>query len=327
MDKITTTADIVAAAIHSLGFTPTSSVVLVLLNEHSVKATLRVDANPAYPASAWAADLITYVRRMQNINGAVVLSFEDETAMSTEQYQALGLLLDLSRCPIREALLIAHGYIRDYEDSSSEKIPFAEVETSNTALALMVSTDLYAKLAADIPPCTTCESEAALEGFCEEARQLDWQAKATRTKVCSKLIGTVMGYQCTGKVTPEESAWLAGMCTNKGIRDLMFATMATTCDDINSITAALLGEVAPDDWEFFKDAADAIYTALKHIPERYRTDLLAGLGWTRWIDGKGTEAMKFLDLAHHIDPTHRLTELLTRLIHTGQLPVSATTNH
>ena len=153
------------------------------------------------------------------------------------------------------------------------------------------------------------------------------QDKATRTTVRSTLIGLIIGYQCTGTITPTEGAWLAGTCTNKGIRDLIFASLATTCDDMESISAALMGDVAPEDWDYFRDGADAIYTALEYIPPEYRTDLLAGLGWTRWIDGKGSEAMNFLDLARTTAPTHRLTELLTRLITSGHLPASATTRH
>lgn len=327
MDKITTTADTVAFAIHALGFTPTSSVVLILLEEHTVAATLRIDANPEIPAGRWAAEATSYVHRLGTVNGVLLLSFEGERAMTPEQFRALDLLLTLTQRPIRHSLLITKGCIRDYQNPEAEEIPFAKVETSNTALELMLGTDLHAKVAADIPPCRTCTAQQALESSLEEARQLDWQRKGTRLKVCSKLIGMILGYQCTGTVTPEDSAWLAGACTNKGIRDLMFATLATTCDNIDGVAAALMGEVAPDDWEFFTDGADAIYTALEYIPDQYRTDLLAGLGWTRWIQGKGTEAMKFLDLARNTDPTHRLTQLLTGLVSSGHLPASATTRH
>lgn len=327
MDKITTPADTVAFAIHALGFTPTSSVVLIMLEEHNVAATLRIDANPATPAGRWAAEATNYVHRLGTIHAVLLLSFEDERAMTPEQFRALDILLTLTQHPIRHALLITHGIIKDYQNPDAEEIPFAKVATSNTALELMLRTDLHAKVAADIPPCKTCTAPQALESSLEEARQLDWQHHGTRIKVCSKLIGMILGYQCTGTVTPEDSAWLAGACTNKGIRDLIFATLATTCDNIDGVAAALMGEVAPDDWEFFTDGADAIYTALEYIPDQYRTDLLAGLGWTRWIQGKGTEALKFLDLARNTDSTHRLTQLLTGLISTGHVPVSATTRH
>lgn len=329
MDKITATtiADTVAVAIHALDFTPTSSVVLVLLNGHTVAANLRIDVDPRIPAGVWASEVAHYVHRLDTVTGVLLLSFEDDCAMSPEQYRALDMLLTLTRRPIRHAIRITKGFITDYDGNCAEKIPFSAVETSNAALALMANTESYAKLAADIPPYNPAASATELEESLEAARALDCEENETRTKVCTRFVAIVMGYQCTGTVTPQEGAWLAGTCTNKGIRDTVFAALATTNNDMDSISAALMGEVAPDDWAFFKDGADAIYTALEYVPPEYRTDLLAGLGWTRWIEGKGSEAMKFLDLARGTDPTHRLTQLLTRLITNGHLPASATTKH
>lgn len=329
MDKITATtiADTVAVAIHSLGFTPTSSVVLTLLEDHTVAATLRTDARPDIPADFWAGEVTAYVDRLENITGILLLSFENDRAMTPAQYRALKSILTLTGRPIRHAVLIRDGFITDYVGSHADKVPFATVATSNAALDLMVGTKSFAKLAADIPPCSTDATVSKLQQFIDAARRLDCDDGATRTTVCARLIGIVIGYQCTGTITPNEGTWLGGTCTNKGIRDLIFASLATTSDDMDTISAALMGDISPDDWEFFRDGADAIYTALEYIPPEYRTDLLAGLGWTRWIEGKGSEAMHFLDLARTTDPTHRLTELLTRLIISGRLPASATTKH
>lgn len=88
-----------------------------------------------------------------------------------------------------------------------------------------------------------------------------------------------------------------------------------------------MGDIAPDGWDYFRDGADAIYTAREYTPLVYRSDPLAGLGWTRWIAGQGSEAMNFLDHTRATDPTHRLTALLSALVSSGRLPVSATTRH
>ncbi|MFJ6419041.1 DUF4192 family protein [Paeniglutamicibacter sp. NPDC091659] len=329
MDKITATtiADTVAVAIHGIGFTPTSSVVLMLMENHTLAATLRIDARPETPAGLWAAEITNYVHRLDTVNGILLLSFEDDHAMTPAQYRALDTVLTLTGRPIRHALLIRDGYVMDYDGNHSDKLPFSAVVTSNAALALMLATESYTKLAADIPPCSTGTALPELQEFVDAARRMDCEDKETRTTVRSTLIGLIIGYQCTGTVTPHEGAWLAGTCTQKGIRDLIFASLATSSDDMDSISAALMGETAPEDWDYFRDGADAIYTALEYIPPEHRTDLLAGLGWTRWIDGKGSEAMNFLDLARATDPGHRLTELLTRLISSGHLPASATTKH
>ncbi|GAA4378247.1 DUF4192 family protein [Paeniglutamicibacter cryotolerans] len=350
MDKITasTSIDLIAVAVHALGFTPTSSVVLMLLEDHALSATLRLDADPGVPAGAWASVVGGYVQQVSSITGVMLLSFEDERAMSPAQYRALDLVLTVSRCPIRGAVRIRDGFITEYTETQPEcpagnqpgtpsaspahhqggKVPVGAVALCTTALELMASTTCYAKLAADIPPYDPTQTKVSeLQRSREEASGLDAGHRGTRTMVCARLIGLVMGYQCTGTITPEQGAWLAGMCTNKGIRDLLFGFLATTEDEMDSIGAVLLGERAPDDWEFFTDGADAIYAALEYVPPQDRVDLLAGLGWTRWIQGKGTEAMNFLNLAQSTDPTHRLTVLLMRLITDGHLPVSAITKH
>ncbi|NKG21868.1 DUF4192 family protein [Paeniglutamicibacter terrestris] len=329
MDKITATtmADTVAVAIHSLGFTPTSSVVLMLLEHRTVAATLRLDARPEAPAGFWAAEVTHYVDRLAKVTGVLLLSFENDRAMTPAQYRALDTILARTGRPIRHALLIRDGYLTDYEHRNPEKVPCDTVATSNAALALMLGTESYPKLAADIPHCTTKDAAAHVRRFAEEARPLHEQDQPTRIKVLYTLVGMTTGYRETGAVTPAQAAWLAGTCTNKGIRDLVFASLAVATLDPEIMGAALMGEVPPDSWDHFRNGADAIYTALEYIPPEHRTDLLAGLGWTRWIEGKGSEAMAFLDLARTADPGHRLTKLLTRLIASGQLPESATTKH
>lgn len=74
---------------------------------------------------------------------------------------------------------------------------------------------------------------------------------------------------------------MGGTCTNKGLRDLIFALLAMTRTELDTIGAAPMGDIAPGDWDEFRDAADAMYAALEFIAPGYRTDLLAGLGWTR----------------------------------------------
>lgn len=43
------------------------------------------------------------------------------------------------------------------------------------------------------------------------------------------------------------------------------------------------------------------YESLEHLAGDDRPNVLAALGWTRWMAGQGAEAMKFLDQALAID--------------------------
>lgn len=56
------------------------------------------------------------------------------------------------------------------------------------------------------------------------------------------------------------------------------------------------------DWEFFKVGAGALFVVLALIPIERCADLLVGICWTGWIDGMGTEALKFVSLA--LEPNH-----------------------
>ena len=192
----TTNADTVAVAIQALGFTPTSSVVLILLEHHTVAATLRIDAHPEDPADSWAAKVTTYVDRLKSTTGVLLLSFEDDRAMTPAQYRALDTTLARTGRPVRHVVLIRDGSITDYHGlprTHTDRISFATVATSNAALALMVSTKSYVKLGADIAPRSTDAAVSELQGFKEVAHRLDCEDGATRTTVCTRLIGIVIG--------------------------------------------------------------------------------------------------------------------------------------
>ena len=324
--KASTMADVVAIAIHGIGFVPTSSVALMLMNEAGLVATLRADANHDAPAEQWAQAITDYVHRVSDANGVILLSFEDEDAMTTAQYRALGDTLAHAGCPIRSAILITAGHLMDYDGDSTDSVEFSAVATSNAALTLMMATTRSTKLAADIPECTNAPTEL-LARFTREAVAMDSQDPETLAVARGTLTDMIEGFRHNGKVSAEHAAWLAGTCTNKGMRDMLIASLATTGTELEEIGAALMGETTPEDWGFLKAGGDTLYAALEFIPTEQRADLLVAISWTRWIDGKGTEARKFVSLALVSNPGHRLSQLLNRLILSGQVAASATTKH
>ena len=73
--------------------------VLILLQNHTVAATLRIDARPEIAAGFWAAEVTSYVDRLENIAGILLLSFEGDRAMAPAQYRALKTTLTLTGRP------------------------------------------------------------------------------------------------------------------------------------------------------------------------------------------------------------------------------------
>lgn len=69
----------------------------------------------------------------------------------------------------------------------------------------MLRTERYVRLAGDIPPCTT-DTAVETHRFGKEARRLDGEDEAIRIRVCSRIVGIVMGNQCAGTMTPAEGA-------------------------------------------------------------------------------------------------------------------------
>ncbi|RBL98877.1 hypothetical protein C1H84_16685 [Glutamicibacter soli] len=86
-----------------------------------------------------------------------------------------------------------------------------------------------------------------------------------------------------------------------------------------------MGDTLIADRKIFDAGAAMLYEALEFLAGEDRSNVLAALGWARWMAGQGTGAMKFLDQALALDPEHRLSHLQRRLFTSGKLPKSAST--
>ncbi|MGO2480833.1 hypothetical protein ACTXJU_12365 [Glutamicibacter ardleyensis] len=80
--KITNQADVVAHLITSLGFTPTSSLALQLLDEWKLLTSLRVDVAETGVTALWVHQVVSIVERIENVTGVILISFEDDKAMT-----------------------------------------------------------------------------------------------------------------------------------------------------------------------------------------------------------------------------------------------------
>ena len=108
-------------------------------------------------------------------------------------------------------------------------------------------------------------------------------------------------------------------------RDTATAALAGTASTKQELSALLIGDTFIEDRKIFDAGAAMLYEALEFLAGDDRPNVLAALGWARWMAGQGTEAMKFLDQALAIDPDHRLSHLQRRLFTSGKLPKSAST--
>ena len=323
-------ASLVRSALH---LDPTDSIVLVLCANSSVLATLRIDAHPETEASEFASSVIRILASISEpIDATILVSYEGDKAMTFAQYDELSQRLDLAGAPIAKAVLVTNGQIMDYDGDSTDAVDYAEVYTNPFTLEAMLATGSL-RLAEDAPQCTEA-TEATMDAKAERIAQmagedyLSIQARgitAIALQFGNDMMHQIARYLDHGKVTEDMAGSIAGTYALRMGRDTATAALAGTASTEQELAELLMGDTLIADRKIFDAGAAMLYEALEFLAGDDRPNVLAALGWTRWMAGQGTEAMKFLDQALAIDPEHRLSHLQRRLFTSGKLPKSAST--
>ena len=151
---------------------------------------------------------------MSDANAVILLSFEDELAMATGQFRALGDTLARAGCPIRNSIPIAGGWIIDHNGDSTETVGFSTAAGSNAAPSLMLRIHTAEKMAAGIPARTTGANATGRRKFIAE----------TRVVVRGTLTDMVEGCRHRGKLTPGHAGgpkvWIRASPRIRGISTL-----------------------------------------------------------------------------------------------------------
>lgn len=325
--KLTNNVQLVSFTQITLGFTPRNSVVLHLSCGTTLICTLRVDAHPV-AGGAWARQVMETLQQVSaQLDSSILVSYEDEYAMTTAQYEELGDLLAQAGMPLRKAVLVTDGKIMDYDRDSTDAVDYEEALIEPINLAHMVNAPAP-RHADEVPPCHE-EPDAMATARTAQAAAIDGYHVSTidelAARVHDELLEQLVTYRQVGTTSEEQAGWIAGTFQTRLGRDVFLAVLATGANRDKDVPAALMGEESIENRELFTAGANMIFDALEFIPNAYRPNILAGLAWTRWMQGKGSLALEFLGLSREIDPEHTLTELFTRLIMSGKLPASATT--
>lgn len=324
----------IASYVHaSLRLDPTDSVVLVLCTNGMALGTLRIDAHPETEASEFASSVVRILTSISEpIDATILVSYEGDKAMTFAQYDELSQRLDAMGAPIAKAVLVTNGQIMDYDGDSTDAVDYAEVYTNPFTLEAMLATG-PTRLAEDAPQCaeaTEATEEAKADRITELAGE-DYLSLADRGLIAfARQLGHDMMHQIAryldqGKVTEDMAGWIAGTYALRMGRDTATAALAGTPGTEQELAELLMGDTMIADRKIFDAGAAMLYEALEFLAGDDRPNVLAALGWTRWMAGQGTEAMKFLDQALAIDPEHRLSHLQQRLFTSGKLPKSAST--
>lgn len=320
--KITNQADVVAHLITSLGFTPTSSVALQLLDGTKVLASLRVDVAETGDTSVWAHQVVSIVERLEHVTGVILISFEDDKAMTSHQYEELGDQLARIGAPIRRSILVTGGMVIDYEGDSTDAEQWNTVQTSPVGLETHFQLSKSAMHVADIPAYENRLEREANEQS-EKMQAFDFESDEHRENLHTEFTRLVTEYHEGGQLTDQMAIWVAGAMQKKSTRDLVAVATATADMSLDSIANTLLGDTVVEDREFFDHAIEMLFGCAHYVAGEASANILCLLGWACWMTGRGSEAQKFLIKAGTQYPGHRLSELLTTLIAQGKLPATA----
>lgn len=325
--KATTPADVVSVVAHTLGFTPQSSIVLMFLTGTSLSATVRINANPEMPTAQMSRMMRDYAGIADGSNATILVSFEDDKALTIAQYEAMGDALAAEGAPLVSGVLVTDGQIMDYDGDSTDAVPFDNATTSPTALELHMRRTKPQQLAADVPACKDEAGQAEAINEHERAGtsvQVDDEA---RSSAVGTLQDIVDGYTISDTVTADHAAWIAGTMKRPLLRDVLAASLSTSETDNHSLEEAMLGNSIPENWEYLNNASRMLYAALAFIPNDKRANVLCIIGWTRWMDAKSSQAAEFFQLALEAEPGHHLAGLLTKRNNLGILSRAALTRH
>ena len=217
-------------------------------------------------------------------------------------------------------MLVTNGQIMDYHGDSTDAVDYAEVYTNPFTLEAMLATGSL-RLSEDAPQCTET-TEATMEAKADRIAQMTGEDYLSLE---ARGVTAIARYLDQGKVTEDMPGWIAGTYALLMGRDTATAALAGTPGTEQELAELLMGDTLIADRKIFEAGAAMLYEALEFLAGDDRPNVLAALGWTRWMVGQGTEAMKFLDQALAIDPEHRLSHLQRRLFTSGKLPKSAST--
>jgi hypothetical protein len=305
--RVTTSAELLAAVPHLMGFTPEDSMVVIGTEppQARVKLTLRYDL-PDPPDPDAAADLAAHAAAIfseQGIITIVVVGY-GPARLVTPIADALHTTLGL---PLRNMLRVEGGRYWSYDESPSEGTPFdvaAElVDVEGTPLADR------AELAARVAP---------LGITCESMRHATRQAEQHTAQLLAESADRgAARHMIAAEGLAEVGAMIARYQDGGGF---------TTDDEIAWITVALRDlRVRDDAWARMDPAFKAqdvkLWTdVVRRAQPRYVAAPASLLAFVAWQSGNGALANVALDRALADDPRYSMALLLRQVITAGAPP-------
>ncbi|WP_431709615.1 DUF4192 family protein [Glutamicibacter uratoxydans] len=344
--------DVLAYIPHALGFHPEKSVVLLLLVERRLEATLRVDL-PARSAErtdyqVWIAQVCELLSRLPGLSATVGVVYPQSTAGAagclpwSELISCLAEELSDRDIPLHQAWCYDGGQVWDYscENPQHGCLTVAHPELSPTSLRLVVAgsaplTEPWDGRDVHEWPNATQIRELAktldgdyLDSLDAWAMILDAQPfDAERILRNEPLIPARLISGLSIRMVRDILPYLAGAGTIAAVNavSLIQAHRRGQPVQISGMTDFLLGRgTLTPQWERVEQLWFICRDLLGVAQGEERAALLCLLAWIEWAKGRGSMSMALLRSALKEEPGYRLAQLLEQLLQRGIMPQWAT---
>lgn len=322
--KISSGADIIALVLHTLGYMPTESLVLLGMAGNRMRATLRIDLPRNGAGNETIATVVTsHMLSDVEADGSLFIVFTAEPDIDGQPREALveALMRELDKggIPARDGWLVSPKGWMSYLDLGAQMNPLTEVTDGVMNAELTYRGSSYeATDAASIPEFTgdAPATAARIDALVTEDETDPFDTESEPMVTARATWQDALDNRGTG----EDNTALIAAFQDVMIRDRLMADIVATATSAEDYAKALMGELteAPN-WRRVDDAEATLAQLLTETPGAHRAPLLAVIGWLEWLKGRGTRAGQYFTAVLAVDGSYRLARLLDQLVAAGYI--------
>ena len=322
--KISSGADLIALVMHTVGFKPAESLVLIAMAGKRIRATLRIDL-PANEAGNETLATVATTAMLNDVeaDGSLFFVFTEELGIDSQPREALveTLMRELDKggIPARDGWLINPEGWGSYLELDATMRPMTEVNDSVISAEMTFRGSSYTPTSAVTIPAFVADATATTARIAalvteDEIDPFDTEAEPMATARATWQ--TALDDRGQGA---DNTALIAAV-QNVMVRDRLMVDVVSAATSVEEFSNALMGRFtqAPN-WRRVDTAESTLARLLTETPGMYRAPLLTIIGWLEWLKGRGTSAGQYLTAAMQADSGYRLAQLLDQLVTGGYI--------
>lgn len=316
--KVSNIAGLLATIVHTLGFIPVESFVLLTMRGNTLGVTLRVNIPAQAPTGHFTDYMVDHLRHHAEADGALMVIYTDTAGVQphSENVHALEMGMMTAGMPIKEIVLVTSAGFRDYTKTAEALTPLTAITTSAAnAELIFAGSDTESGKVQEREFTGAADNAATITGLVKgfpEVDPLDISAPVMRRvrSIWSEALGTVPD--------ADTACLLVAFVQNVGLRDRLMADLFNT--EEAEFENVLLGQLTTrPTWKRVEQGQALTLELLAQTPQEFRAPLYMMLGFISWYQGRGSVANQYMDKALKVTPGYRLATLFKELIAIGYI--------